>query len=169
MKRAKRVSILIGVVLAVLVSQASGASSSDDKILEFDTLVGVSGPFVGAPNPIRGVSGGGLPWQIDEGKGELRADGSLEVEVEGLVLLDGAPVPPALRGTNPVPAFRAVVSCLTTVDGAPATRNVSTDTFPATTTGDAEIEAAVTLPSPCFVPIVFVTSPTGSWFAVTGL
>lgn len=161
---------MIGVVLAVsFVSQASGASSSDDKILEFDTLVGVSGPFVGATNPIRGVDGGGLPWQIDEGKGELRADGSLEVEVEGLVLLDGAPVPPALRGTNPVPAFRAVVSCLTTVDGAPATRNVSTDIFPATTTGDAEIEASVTLPSPCFAPIVFVTSPTGSWFAVTGL
>ena len=24
------------------------------------------------------------------------------------------------------------------------------------------------LPSPCLAPIVFVASPTGSWFAVTG-
>ena len=165
----KRVAILIGAVLAVgLVAQASGASSSHKDALEFDRLVGVSGPFVGAANPIRDVSGGGLPWQIDEGKGELGADGSLKVEVEGLVLLDGPPVPPELMGTNPVPAFRVVVSCLTTVDGAAATSNVSTETFPATPTGDAEINTTVTLPSPCFAPILFVTSPTGAWFAVTG-
>ena len=28
--------------------------------------------------------------------------------------------------------------------------------------------AVLTLPSPCFAPIVFVTSGTGNWFAVTG-
>jgi hypothetical protein len=39
---------------------------------------------------------------------------------------------------------------------------------PATTTGDAEIGAKVTLPSPCFAPIVFVTSGGGAWFAATG-
>jgi hypothetical protein len=49
-----------------------------------------------------------------------------------------------------------------------ATANVETGLVPATTTGNAEIEATVNLPSPCFAPIVFVTSPTGSWFAVTG-
>jgi len=166
----KRVAILIAAVLAVgLVAQASGASSSGKDVLAFDTLVGVSGPFVGAANPIRDVSGGGLPWQIDKGTGELRADGSLKVEVEGLVLLEAAPVPPELQGTNPIPAFRAVVSCLTTVNGAVATSNVSTDPFPATPTGDAKIRATITLPSSCFAPILFVTSPTGAWFAVTGV
>jgi hypothetical protein len=54
-------------------------------------------------------------------------------------------------------------------DGAAAVENVSTDPFPATTTGDSKIEATVSLPSPCFAPIVFVTSPGGSWFAVTGV
>jgi hypothetical protein len=34
--------------------------------------------------------------------------------------------------------------------------------------GDAEIEDTVTLPSPCFAPIVFVTSTGNAWFAVTG-
>jgi hypothetical protein len=165
----RRVAILMGVVLAVgVVAQATGASSDRAKILEFDTLVGVTGPFVGSANPIRGLSGGGLPWQISEGEGELKANGSLEVEVEGLVLLDGPPVPPERRGTNPVPEFRAVVSCLTIVDGVAGTTNVSTGTFPASPSGDSEIEAKVALPQPCIAPIVFVTSPTGAWFAATG-
>ena len=43
-----------------------------------------------------------------------------------------------------------------------------TDPFPASPTGDAQVKADVTLPEPCFAPIVFVTSPTNQWFAVTG-
>ncbi len=151
-------------VLGLLLTGAAAAQSSDAVALEFKTMAGVSGPFVGAANPIRGVNGGGLPWAIDQGRGELRANGALEVKVKGLVLAAGAAV-----GTNPVPNFRAIVSCMTTVDGAPATANVATGLFPATVTGDAEIEAVLTLPSPCFAPIVFVTSPTQAWFAVTGL
>lgn len=148
--------------------QPSAARADAVHVLEFDTMAGVTGPFVGSTNPIRGVPGGGLPWQIDLGRGELRADGSLEVEVRGLVLFDGPPVPLALRGVNPIANFRAIVSCLTISAGAPATVNVATDLFPATPTGDADIEATVSLPSPCFAPIVFVTSPGGAWFAVTG-
>jgi hypothetical protein len=161
--------LFLGVVLAVgLVVQASGASSQREKVLEFDTMVGVSGPFVGSANPIRGINGGGLPWQIAEGSGELAANGKLEVEVQGLVLLNGAPVPPALRGTNPISSFRAIVSCLTIVNGSPATANVATGPFPATATGDSRIEATVGLPSPCFAPIIFVGPSPTTWFAVTG-
>ena len=85
-----------------------------------------------------------------------------------MVLLDAAPVPPALRGTNPIGSFRAIVSCLTTVNGSPATANMATGPFPATSTGDSEIEATVSMPSPCFAPIVFVGPPPTTWFAVTG-
>jgi len=53
-------------------------------------------------------------------------------------------------------------------DGNPSTVNVETGPFPATPTGDSEIDANVKLPSPCIAPIVFVTSPTGAWFAATG-
>jgi hypothetical protein len=160
-RRMKRLLILLlGAVLAVgLIVQASGASSRDQKVLDFDTLVGVSGPFVGTANPIRGVNGGGLPWQIAEAKGELASNGSLEVKVKGLVLLNG---------TNPIGSFRAIVSCLTIVNGSPATTNVATDPFPATGTGDAKIEATVELPSPCFAPIIFVGPSPTTWFAVTG-
>jgi len=46
--------------------------------------------------------------------------------------------------------------------------NTSTDQYPATMTGDAKIEAMLHLPYPCVAPIIFVTSPSGAWFAVTG-
>jgi hypothetical protein len=160
--------VLVTALGVALIVQGSAASSSGQKVLEFETMAAVVGPFVGTTNPIRGVNGGGLPWQIEQGQGELSSDGKLEVQVEGLVLLNAAPVPVSLRGTNPVPSFRAIVSCLTISGGSSTTANVATGTFPATTTGDSEIEATISLPSPCFAPIIFVTSPGNMWFAVTG-
>ncbi|HEV8633399.1 MAG TPA: hypothetical protein VG370_04040 [Chloroflexota bacterium] len=165
-KRLLAVGLLV-LVVALAVSPVLGFASSgstDAPVLAFRTMVGVTGPFVGAANPIRGVAGGGLPWAIAEGRGELRADGRLEVHVRGLVLAAG---PSA--GTNPVANFRALVSCQSFTDATPTVVNVSTDDVPATTTGDADIEATVSLPSPCFAPIIFVTNPAGRWFAVTGL
>ena len=41
------------------------------------------------------------------------------------------------------------------------------DAFP--TDFDALIDEVLDLPDPCIAPIVFVTSPTGAWFAVTGV
>jgi hypothetical protein len=84
------------------------------------------------------------------------------------VLARRSPVPANLRGTNPIPQFKAIVSCLTTSEGVATTSNVSTPLVAASSTGDAEINATVHLPSPCFAPIVFVTSPGGAWLAVTG-
>lgn len=166
----KRVTVVIAAVMMVaLVVQVSSARSGGNDVLKFDTMVGVDGPFVGTTNPVRDVPGGGLPWQIERGRGELSADGEVRVNVDGLVLLDGAPVPEALQGTNPVPAFQAVVSCLTIANGAVATSNVATEPFPASPEGDAKIKATVALPEPCLAPIVFVTSPTGQWFAATGV
>jgi hypothetical protein len=166
----RRIALLALVLVSVpLVATTAGYGSPDDRaVLEFDLMAPVSEPFTGATNAIRGVPGGGLPWELDAAKGELRADGRLEVEVEGLVLARRAPVPEALRGTNPIASFKAIVSCLTVDGGALATMNVSTALAPASPSGDAKIEDSVELPSPCFAPIVFVTSPGGMWFAVTG-
>jgi hypothetical protein len=169
----KRLLVLFsGALLSVaLIAKAPLAQSKGHEVLEFQTMAPVMGPYVGATNPIRGVNGGGLPWQLASGRGELSTDGHLEARVTGLVLLDGAPVPDALQGTNPVPTFRAIVSCQTITDGLATTTNVATGPFPASTTGDSRIEAAVDLPSPCIAPIVFVgpaTSATLTWFAATG-
>lgn len=171
MKRARMYLYALGAAALLLmlgfspVVQAAGASSNENTILEFERMVGVSGQFVGANGtPVRGLHGGGLPWVITSGEGEVDSAGNVQVEVTGLVLANTPPVPPNLRLTNPVPNFRAVVSCLDT-RGNPV--NVSTGLFPASPQGNAEIEATVQLPRPCRDPIVFVTSPGLAWFAMS--
>jgi len=69
---------------------------------------------------------------------------------------------------NPFTQLRAVVSCQTIDAGAAAVANVETPLVPASSSGDAEIDTTVALPSPCYAPIVFVTSPGDAWFAVSG-
>ena len=161
---------------------AEKGSGKDDaarppKILEFQTMAGVSRPYTGATNAIRGVAGGGLPWVLTSAKGELDITGKLEIEVTGLVFdpADAAVIAAGLANRNTVPSFRATVSCLSRdTAGAPTTVNVSTGSFPATQGtadaggGNAKIEAWLQLPSPCIAPIAFVTSPGGAWFASTG-
>jgi hypothetical protein len=160
--------VLLGIGLATALAVQSAAADSDSEdVLKFDTMTTVVEPFTGAARPIRGVPGGGLPWQLEQAHGKLRSDGHLNVKVEGLVLAERDPVPANLQGTNPIPQFRAIVSCLT--PGSPDTgENVTTDPVPASPDGDARIDTRVELPDPCIAPIVFVTSPTGAWFATTG-
>jgi hypothetical protein len=106
---------------------------------------------------------------ITAGTGSLKSDGHVLVHVRGLVLANQPPVPPALQGTNPIPDFQAIVSCQSISAGGAATiTNVSTAQFPASTAGNSDINATVSLPHPCIAPIVFVASPGGAWFAATG-
>ncbi|HEX3254559.1 MAG TPA: hypothetical protein VHQ96_02150 [Gaiellaceae bacterium] len=158
----KKLLVVLAAAVAVAVLAVSAAVSGGDSrtVLKFNTMAAVVPPYTGPTNPIRGVPGGGVPWVIESADGKLRSDGRLHVEVEGLVL--------ASTGANPSPTFKTIVSCLSSGNGTPTTVNVSTAPVPATMTGDAEIDATVALPSPCFAPIVFVTSGGGNWFAVTG-
>jgi hypothetical protein len=148
-----------------LIAQASSAGSGRNAtVLKFKTMAGVVAPFLGPANAIRGIPGAGSAWSIDEADGTLKQNGDLEVEVEGLII--------TATGVNPVPTFRAVVSCLSIAAGAAVTLNRVTQPFPANMAGDAEFEGSVNLPSPCLAPIVFVTTGTGdppAWFSVTGV
>ncbi len=159
------VASVLALVLAVgLIAQAT-AGDENAKVLEFKTMAGVVPPYTGPANPIRGVAGAGAPWRIDRAHGRLRANGDLEIKVEGLVLTS--------TGQNPQPAFRAVVNCQTIENGVAVIVNRVTAPFPATMPGgDAEFDGNIDLPSPCFGPIVFVTTGAGDpprWFAVTGV
>jgi hypothetical protein len=158
----KLMAVLAGLVAVAAIAVTAAVSSGDGRtVLKFETMAPVVPPYTGTTNPIRGVNGGGVPWKLSSAEGRLRADGRLSIEVMGLVLVS--------TGVNPSPTFRGVVSCLSSdAAGEPTTVNVSTDPVPATSTGNAEIDAKVALPSPCFAPIVFVTSGGGNWFAVTG-
>lgn len=150
------------------VAPSAAATPAVQNVLKFDVMTPVTGPFIGAANPIRGLNGGGLPWEVREAKGQVQTNGEVNVKVRGLTLAHRDPVPPSQQGTNPSAQFKAIVSCQTIEADAPAVVNVETAPVPATTTGDAKIEETVSLPSPCIAPIVFVTSATNSWFAVTG-
>jgi len=144
----------------------------DELVLAFSTMRG-SLPHV----VINGNAAPGFPWIISDGDGSLSDEGHLNLHVRGLVLAHSVP---KVGGTNPIPFFRAIVSC-TSVDGTGAEDvvNFATGPFPADAQGNCNINAHVVLPNPCFAPIVFVgpAAPTatpgvitgGTWFAVTGL
>jgi hypothetical protein len=164
----RRALVAVGAAVALAAGVQAGATGSEGKdVLEFDVMSAVDGPFVGAAHPVRGVAGGGLPWELDRARGRLTTTGRLDVRVDGLVLARRAPVPANLQGTNPIPQFRAAVNCLTP-DAPEQGRTILTDPVPASPAGDARIRTAVELPASCVAPVVFVTSPTGAWFAATG-
>jgi len=156
----KVISLSLGLFLLAGIKVAG--ASENQVILRFETMVGNSGPFIGSRNPIRGIPAGGAAWVVLGGaEGRLTQDGQLEVEVRGLVLVSTL--------MNPVANFRGLVSCLSIGDdGEVTTANLSTEDFPADMNGNSRIESSVKLPSPCFAPLVFVTSPAGAWFATTG-
>ena len=166
----KTLVLLFGLaVLAALAVPALGLGGGDGrKVLDANVLAPVTEPYTGTANPIRGIPGGGLPWVLDSGSASLRADGRLHVRIQGLVLARRAPVPANLQGTIPFTQLGAVVSCLTTTNGMASTDNISTELFAVTPHGSGHLDTHVALPSPCFAPIVFVTAPTGAWFAITG-
>lgn len=170
MKKLALVSLAaVLVVSAVFLSGRSSPAQADSPfILKFGSMVGIPTTLTDGQSlsPLRGIAGGGLPWMLTSASGQLKSDGELKIEVEGLVLAAGANA-----GSNPIGSFRAIVSCARQ-DGSFA--NILTDAFPATTGpatnggGNADIETTVSLPQPCIAPIIFVTSPGGAWFAATG-
>ncbi len=166
--RTLSLAVLLAVLTVLLGMQASAAMAKNGnetpKILEFDTMVGVPTTLAGAAGAFGGVNGAGAPWTLTSAEGELSTTGHLEITVDGLVL--------ATTLSNPSANFRAIVSCRNTVGAIVTT---TTGQFPATTGlasaggGDSIIEADVSLPQPCFAPLVFVTNAGGtSWFASTG-
>ena len=165
MKKILLVVLSVMLLSALFVGSASTATAKEPKLLEFDTMLGVPPTLTGnqASAAFRGINGGGRAWKLTSANGELKAGGHLEIEVEGLVLVD--------TNLNPSAFFGVTVSCITS---AGATANIPAGNFPATAGGNAQIETDVALPQPCFAPIIFVTStqtsanPTGNWFAVTG-
>ncbi len=171
MKSRIHVAAGAALVVAAIIGGTAGigyaGSHKGRTVIEADVLVGVSRPYTGAANAIRGVPGGGRPWVIAQGEIELKSNGRLKVEVQGLVIDPNEPI--AAAGTNPAGPFKAIVSCLSTdAAGLAITTNVFTDAFPADLAGNSEFETSVTLPTPCIAPIVFVGNAGGSWFASTG-
>ncbi len=149
-----RVLCSLALVLTFAIPALAG-----EALFEFQRLRGI--PTGGLA--IRDIPGGGAPWTIARGEARLDENGTLKVEVEGLVLAAGS-----AAGTNPIGQFIATLSCLN-ADG--TINNISTQPVPATPTGDARIEEVLVLPATCLGPVVFVrgvVAPTPRWFAISG-
>jgi hypothetical protein len=165
------VTTVAGITIARVAATRAGFEFDDEPILEFSTMRG-SLPRL----DINDNTSAGAPWVIADGDGVLRTDGDVRIRVRGLVLdhsvANGG-------GTNPVHNFRAIVSCTTVINGVQEIVNITTGAFPADAKGNCFIHDQVTLPNPCYAPIVFVgPAPAGvvrdtdidggTWFAVTG-
>jgi hypothetical protein len=161
--------LVVGCLALLAAATDAPAKHGSHTLLAFDTMYGVDGPFIGETNAIRGVVGDELPWEIAVGKGSLKENGHLKIKIRGLVFKSEDPVPAEKRGINDEAEFRALVSCLTEDGTATPTSNVMTTGFPATTSGNADIDATLVLPNPCVAPLVFVLSGSeDKWFSVNG-
>lgn len=145
----------ISVMGLLVASSAPALADEGGNLVEFDSMTPVTGSAVGAVND-RGIKGGGLPWAITSGSGEVSHRGHVDVTVTGLII--------PLLGRNPVGFFKVTLSCVTPH----GIVNVSTGQFPASIPGgDSHIVDTIAVPHPCKDPIVFVVSPGGSWFAMS--
>jgi hypothetical protein len=138
-------------------------------LLAFHSMYGVDGPFVGNTFLLRGFPGDELPWTVASASGRLDTEGHLTVYIRGLVFTDDKEVPPQLRGINDETAFRAVVSCVSERGDRVDRKNVITEPFPATRTGNAKVSTTIELPNPCVAPTVLILAGSeDKWFAVVG-
>ena len=165
------VATVAGISVLPVIATRAGSEFADEPIVAFSTMRG------SVPNlDINGNTSAGAPWVISDGDGLLSVDGDVNILVRRLVL---APSVPNGGGTNPVHSFRAIVSCTTLINGVQEVVNITTGSFPADAKGNCVIHDQVTLPNPCYAPIVFVgPAPAGvvrdteiaggTWFAVTG-
>jgi len=126
----------------------------------------VSGNLSACPSnmAIGEVGSCGKVWKINSGHAKLSPDGTLNVEVSGLVLNDESTG--QFNGTpDGVDAVAAAVMC----DG-----KVVAQTEPQllSKTGDAKISARVSVPDSCTSPVIAVREryegKIGGWLAATG-
>jgi hypothetical protein len=157
-------------LMAVGLVAAANPGGHPGKILEFDSMYAVDGPFTSPANKINGVRGDDLPWELESAQGVLLSDGHIEVRVRGLVFAHDDEVPAHLQGKNDERTFRVLLSCITE-DGEHKTEQaeVFSRDFEASDDGDAVLDGEIELPNPCVAPVLFIMSgKEDRWFAVTG-
>jgi hypothetical protein len=111
-----------------------------------------------------GVNSCGKIWKLKAGKAKLGADGTLDVQVSGLVLNDESTG--KYNGTpDGVDAVAAAVICDGSVAG-------QTEAMPLSKGGDAKIKAKLQVPAGCANPMVVLREryegKIGGWLAGTG-
>jgi hypothetical protein len=115
---------------------------------------------------IAGVQSGGAPWTVERGSAVLNDDGKLHVTLRDLILLN-------LGNPGPVTSVSASLVC----GGAGGTVVATTDPVPLSGDGNADIDATIAVPGPCFALTVLVRAAgfngsvlpqPGPWIAASG-
>ena len=143
--------VVVALLVALFLAAVPAGSASAVDLFE-SLVVGKQVAF----QEIAGISPDlAEPWVVEEGKVKISSKKSttrLEVDVEGLLLLDGT--------VGPVVTVFASLVCQKTGDfvaGEPTNEVVaSTGDVPLSAAGDAEIEETIDLPPVCVAPIVLI-------------
>jgi hypothetical protein len=148
---------------ALLLSGVGGVACAGDKF-ESDLTACLANKTA-----IGDVPSCGKIWKLKSGEAELKHNGSLEVEVKGLVLNDTTVG--EFNGTpDGVDAVAAAVLC-NGPDGLKVA--AQTEPVPLSKKGDAKIKVKVDLPNGCVGPIVVLREryegKIGGWLAATGM
>jgi hypothetical protein len=152
MSRTLRLALALAALGALAFGSVASTTAGGPRVLDARMAGIPTGGLV-----LHGLTGGGVPWSLEEGRATLSADGRLRVEVQGLVV--------AASGTNPIANGRAILTCSSVAAA-------SSPIVPFSPAGDAEVNAVLSLPSSCLAPAVFFVGVTATgaerWFAVTG-
>lgn len=153
------------VLLGLVVSAPASADDDDDSrdgrpLVRFDGGIGSqplrSGP---APNAVNGINPGGVPWEIEDLRAEVKTDGRISIDGRGLLLGGGGRI-----GTPGTPRnVSATLFC----------GGVGHDTNPAPVDDEGDFRINGQLipapPNPCDGPVLLIRSNrdgvAGSWFA----
>lgn len=161
MKRFARFAV--PAVAALFLTGFGGVASADDDFESPMTACLANKTAIGD------VGSCGKIWKLKSGEVELSDNGSLEIEVQGLVLNDTTVG--EFNGTpDGVDAVAAAVLC----HGPNGLKVVAqTEPVPLSKTGDAKIKAKVSLPKGCVGPVVVLREryegKIGGWLAATGM
>jgi len=150
-------------VIAAALSLAAFSASADDRLVRFEGGFGVVPTRANAaPNIVRGVNPGGVPWVISRLSADIRADGSISVDGRGLLL--GGTNNIGFVGANNALSVKATLLCEN------ADNAVQRDTRPVDVAPDGDFriegELAPWPPGDCSFPVLLIRSAgNGNWFA----
>ena len=175
-KRAVWVVVLVAAISAVLMALAVSALGARGGNGQGNDDQGNGGPDANGPliraslapslttDPVfHGVNPGGAPWMLQRGEVRLKRDGTFDLRVRGLVI----PNPPGDGTPGPVNTINASLYC-----GADSvtTAAATTQQVPISRTGDARIDAKLSLPPTCLAPVILVhpNGAMGAYIALDG-
>ena len=173
MKKSLFVSILVVLIGAFFVSSAvADDKRHDDTLVRFKGGIGVipisnvvvdatTGAITVNRNIVRGVNSPGQIWRIADLKVNVKVNGHIRVDGQGLLLAGGNNI-----GTNANQTVRARLFCGTAVH--------ESNLVPLEANGDFKIDDILTPvsstdpavpPNPCTNPVLLIVNSGGNWFA----